>query len=81
MEENETVQQDNVDYTSYLQSILDNQEIEIELLEQQRDCMAEQINGLGIVINGQNAVIGILILFSVLLALWKIISKWFFGGV
>ena len=79
--ENENIQSDNVDYTEYLQSILDNQETEIELLTQQRDCMTEQINGLTMVINYQFATIGILVVFSVILAAWKILSKWFFGGV
>lgn len=79
--ENENIQSDNVDYTEYLQSILDNQEDEIELLTEQRDCMVEQINGLTMVINYQFATIGILVVFSVILAAWKILSKWFFGGV
>lgn len=79
--ENENIQSDNVDYTEYLQYILDNQEDEIELLTEQRDCMVEQINGLTMVINYQFATIGILVVFSVILAAWKILSKWFFGGV
>ena len=79
--ENENIQSDNVDYTEYLQSILANQEDEIELLTEQRDCIVEQINGLTIVINYQFATIGILVVFSVILAVWKILSKWFFGGV
>lgn len=79
--ENENIQSDNVDYTEYLQSILDNQEDEIELLTEQRNCMVEQINGLTMVINYQFATIGILVVFSVILAAWKILSKWFFGGV
>lgn len=79
--ENEVVQCNCPDYTEYLQSILDNQEDEIELLTEQRDCMVEQINGLTMVINYQFATIGIMVVFSVILAAWKILSKWFFGGV
>ena len=58
--ENEVVQCNCSDYTEYLQSILDNQEVEIELLTEQRDCMVEQINGLTMVINYQFATIGII---------------------
>lgn len=79
--ENEAVQCNFQDYWEYLQSILDNQEDEIELLTEQRDCMVEQINGLTMVINYQFATIGILVVYSVILAAWKILSKWFFGGV
>lgn len=79
--ENEAVQCNCPDYSEYIQSILDNQETEIELLTEQRDCMVEQISGLTMVINYQFATIGILVVFSVVLAAWKILSKWFFGGV
>lgn len=79
--ENEAIQCNCPDYTEYLQSILDNQENEIELLTEQRDCLVEQINGLTMVINYQFATVGILVVFSVVLAAWKILSKWFFGGV
>lgn len=79
--ENETIQCSCPDYSEYIQSILDNQETEIELLTEQRDCMVEQINGLTMVINYQFATIGIIVVFTVVFAAWKILSKWFFGGV
>lgn len=78
---NEVVQCNCPDYTEYIQSILDNQETEIELLTEQRDCLVEQINGLTMVINYQFATIGAIVVFTVVLAVWKILSKWFFGGV
>ena len=79
--ENEVVQRDNADYTEYLQSILDNQAREIELLEQNQQILLEEVNGLSLVVNYQFTTIGILVVFSVLIAAWKILSKWFFGGV
>ncbi len=79
--ENEDTRIDNPDYSEYLQYILDNQTNEIELLTEQRDCMVEQINGLTMVINFQFATIGVIVVFTVVYAAWKILSKWFFGGV
>ena len=79
--ENENIQSDNVDYTEYLQSILDNQAREIELLEQNQQILLEEVNGLSLVVNYQFTTIGILVVFSVVIAVWKILSKWFFGGV
>ena len=78
---NEVVQCNCPDYSEYFQSILDNQENEIELLTEQRDCLVEQINGLTMVINYQFATIGVIVVFTVVFAAWKILSKWFFGGV
>lgn len=79
--ENEVVERDNADYTEYLQSILDNQAREIELLEQNQQILLEEVNGLSLVVNYQFATIGIVVVFSVVIAAWKILSKWFFGGV
>jgi len=79
--ENEIIQCSCTDYSEYIQSILDNQATEIELLTEQRDCMVEQINGLTMVINYQFATIGIIVVFTVVSVAWKILSKWFFGGV
>ena len=78
---NEVVQCNCPDYSEYFEFILDNQENEIELLTAQRDCLVEQINGLTMVINYQFATIGVIVVFAVVLAAWKILSKWFFGGV
>ena len=75
------VQYDSPDYTEYLQSILDNQQNEIELLTHQQVIMLEEINGLTTIVNYQFATIGIIVVFSVVVAAWKILSKWFFGGV
>lgn len=79
--ENEVVQRDNADYTEYIQSILDNQAREIELLEQNQQVLLEEINGLSLIVNYQYATIGVIVVFSVVVAAWKILSKWFFGGV
>jgi len=81
MAENEVVQRDDADYTEYLQSILDNQAREIELLEQNQQILLEEVNGLSLVVNYQYTTIGIVVLFSVVITAWKILSKWFFGGV
>jgi chaperonin cofactor prefoldin len=78
---NTIIQCDCPDYTEYLQSILDNQEAEIEQLEHQTEILMEEINGLSLIVNYQFATIGIVVIFSVVLAAWKILSKWFFGGV
>ena len=80
-EENEVVERDNSDYTEYLQSILDNQAREIELLEQNQQILLEEVNGLSLVVNYQFTTIGIVVVFSVVIVAWKILSKWFFGGV
>lgn len=83
VEDNDTtvVQYDSPDYTEYLQSILDNQQNEIELLTHQQDILLEGVNGLSLIVNYQHATIGIFVVFSVVVAAWKILSKWFFGGV
>lgn len=83
VEDNDTtvVQYDSPDYTEYLQSILDNQQNEIELLTHQQVIMLEEINGLSMIVNYQFATIGVIVVFSVVVAAWKILSKWFFGGV
>lgn len=75
------IQYNSPDYTEYFQSILDNQETQIELLTQQQQVLLEEINGLSLVVNYQHATVGIIVVFSVVLAVWKILSKWFFGGV
>lgn len=79
--ENEVIQYDCPDYTEYIQSILDNQAREIELLEQNQQVLLEEVNGLSLVVNYQFATIGIVVVFTVVIAAWKILSKWFFGGV
>ena len=75
------IQCDCPDYSELVQSVLDNQEAEIELLTHQQELLLEEINGLSLIVNYQHATIGIILVFSVVLAAWKILSKWFFGGV
>ena len=79
--DNAFVQCDCPDYTEYIQHILDNQETEITELQHQTAILEEQINGFSLIVNYQYATIGIIVVFAVVLAAWKILSKWFFGGV
>lgn len=78
---NETVQCNCPDYTEYIQSILDNQKNEIEELKYQNEILLESNNGLALMCNYQFSLIGIIVIFCVVVAAWRILSKWFFGGV
>lgn len=66
------------DYTPYLQSVIENQQTEIELLEYQNEILLEQINGLSLISNYMNTFIMGSVLVIIVVICWKVISGWFF---
>ncbi len=70
-----------IDYSSYFNTIIENQEKCIEQLKQQNAILLEQINGFSIIANYLNSFFAIGIALIGVLLLWNVLSKWFFRGV
>ena len=70
-----------VDYTELLQTIIDNQDKEIQLLTEQKTLLIEELNGFSIVSNYLHSFVGIFVISAVVAVLWNILNKWFFRGV
>lgn len=69
------------DYTPQLNTIISNQQQQIELLEQQNAYLAEQVNGLSLTVNYLNSFYAIFIGVIAVSLLWNVLNKWFFRGV
>lgn len=71
----------SVDYSPQLAAIMDKQSEQITLLQQQNEILLEQVNGLSLVVNYQNVILGVAVLAGVVLIAYRVIFKWFFRGV
>ncbi len=69
------------DYTEYFNTVIQNQQQQIELLEQQNEILLEQINGFSIISNYLNDFYAVALVLVGVLLLWNVLNKWFFRGV
>ena len=83
------------DYTEYYETLIENQEqeletletaaedfkTELELLQVTTQMLEQEIYGLTTVINYQEMFFEMAVVLSVVVLAWKMVSKWFFGGV
>lgn len=70
-----------VDYSPQLSAIIDKQSELITLTQQQNEILLEQVNGLSLVVNYQNAFLGVAVLAGVVFIAYRVLFKWFFRGV
>ena len=71
----------DMDYTDYFTAIIEKQEQELETLTYTNELLKEEINGLTMIVNYQEMFFEMFAVLSVILLVWKMLSKWFFGGV
>ena len=76
------------DVVPYFETIIDNQNTELEHLETiceqlttQTAIQQEQINGFSLIVNYQFATIAIIVIALVVALGWKVFNGWFFKGV
>lgn len=71
----------SVDYSPQLAAILDKQSELITLTQQQNEILLEQVNGLSLIVNYQNVILGVAVLAGVVFIAYRVLFKWFFRGV
>ena len=69
------------DYSESLADLIAVQREELEELRTQTEIMREELNGFTYIVEGQRNLLGFLMIVVVVVLLWNIIAKWFFGGV
>lgn len=69
------------DYTEYFQSIISNQEIELQTLTEEKTILLEQLEGFSLIAQYQNYFFCIAIGVIVVTLLWNVLNKWFFRGI
>lgn len=68
------------DYTELIQTIINNQDKEIQLLTEQKAILVEELNGFSLISNYLHSFVGIFVVSAVVAVLWNILNKWFFRG-
>lgn len=68
------------DYAPQLETLIEKQSEQIELLQAQNDILLEQINGFSLIVNYMNGFFCIAIALIVVFILSHVLNKWFFRG-
>lgn len=68
------------DYAPQLETLIEKQSEQIELLQVQNDILLEQINGFTYVVTYCNMFFQIMVMCIAVYTVWNVLNKWFFRG-